>query len=60
MIRLSDSAAGSATTTVLFRNQVARSSSLHKKGDFTYMESGNTIEIIQGSDIAEYAFLELK
>ena len=61
MIRLSDSAESPGTTAILFRNQLAHSNNFHKKGDFAYWESGNSIEINNGgSQTTEFAFLELK
>jgi hypothetical protein len=61
MIQLKDSTDPVGTTAFLFRNQLAHENSFHKKGDFAYMESGNSIEIKNdGSGNAEFAFFELK
>jgi hypothetical protein len=61
MIQLTDSMDIVGTTAILFRNQLAHGKSFRQKGDFAYMESGNSIEIkYEGSGIAEFAFFELK
>jgi len=61
MIQLSDTLDSKGVSAILFRNQVARAVSFHKKGDFSYMESGNSIEFKNESPgTAEFAFFELK
>jgi len=61
MIQLSDSTDANGTTAISFRNQLARSSRFHDKGDFVYVETGNAIEVKnEGSKMMEFAFFELK
>jgi hypothetical protein len=61
MIQLTDSTDSNGTKAISFRNQRTLSFHFRKKGDFAYMESGNSIEIENdGSGNAEFAFFELK